>query len=181
MGAARCFGLPAFSPHRMAAPRKKKETTAPVTSLAPVSGPRRKRFYMQKMPDGVGERAVRTSSLRRGAREQTVADYFGGGSELPVQSNQRSMETLLAELLSELDLQEESLAPDLLVEAWKSAVGEALASVSSLVNVARGKARIMVSHPTVRYEVTRLKPQIIKALNRTLGTGAVHALVITSA
>ena len=165
----------------MAAPRKKKETVEPVTKLEPVSRPRRKRFYMQKMPDGVGERAVRTSSLRRGAREQTVADYFGGGSELPVSSNQRSMETLLAELLSELDLQEDTLAPELLVEAWKSAVGEALASVSSLMNVARGRARIMVNHPTVRYEITRLKPQIIKALNRTLGAGTVNALVITSA
>ncbi len=89
------------------------------------------------------------------------------------------MESLLGELLSELDLQEDTLAPELLAEAWKDAVGAALASVSKLVGVARGRARISVNHPTVRYEITRLKPQIIRALNQTLGMGSVKSLVIS--
>lgn len=164
----------------MAAARKKKdapEEVSPPTSL-PGRKPR-KRFYMQKMPDGVGERAVRAGSLRSGAREQTVADFFGSGSTLPVSANQRSMESLLGELLSELDLQEESLAPELLADAWMQAVGAALASVSKLAGVARGRARISVSHPAVRYEITRLKPQIIRALNKTLGMGSVKSLIIS--
>lgn len=145
----------------------------------PVARPR-KRFYMQKMPDGVGERAVRVRSVRKGARDQALADFFGGGGELAASSNQRTMESLLGELLSELDLQEISMAPELLAQAWADAVGPGLASVSSLVSVAKGRARVTVNHPTVRYEITRLKPQVICALNRTLGAGSVKSLVIAS-
>lgn len=148
-------------------------------SAPPVGRKPRKRFFMQKMPDGVGERAVRAGGLRSGAREQTMADFFGSGSSLHPSANQRSMESLLGELLSELDLQEDTLAPELLAEAWVHAVGAALASVSSLVGVAKGRARIRVNHPTVRYEITRLKPQIIRALNKTLGMGSVQGLVIS--
>ena len=147
---------------------------------APLPGRKpRKRFYMQKMPDGVGERAVRAGSLRSGAREQTLADFIGSGSALPLSANQRSMESLLGELLSELDLQEDTLAPELLADAWLQAVGAALASVSKLAGVARGRARISVNHPAVRYEITRLKPQIIRALNKTLGMGSVKGLIIS--
>ena len=163
----------------MAAPRKKKETPVVPLNPLPVSRPK-KRFYMQKMPDGVGERAVRVSSMRSGARAQAMADYLGGGTALHSASNQRSMESLLGELLSELDLQEDTLAPELLAEAWSDAVGPALAAVSSLVSVAKGRARITVNHPTVRYEITRLKPQIVRALNRTLGAGSVRTLFIAS-
>ena len=165
----------------MATPRKKKEIAAVSMETAPAARPRKKRFYMQKMPDGVGERAVRTCSARAAAREQTIADYFGSGSALPTGANQRSMESLLGEILSELDLQEDSLAPELLAQAWADAVGPGLASVSSLISVARGRARVTVNHPTVRYEITRLKPQIIRALNRTLGPGSVKSLLIASA
>ena len=164
----------------MAGPRKKKETQVVNLNPLPVAKPR-KRFYMQKMPDGIGERAVRVSSTRSGARAQAMADFFGSGSELHSSSNQRSMESLLGELLSELDVQEDTLAPELLAEAWENAVGPALASVSSLVSVGKGRARIMVKHPTVRYEITRLRPQIIKALNRTLGAGTVRFLDISNA
>ena len=164
----------------MAAARKKKDT--PVETLAPLpSSKPRKRFYMQKMPDGVGERAVRVSNSRSGSRAQAMADFFGSGTVLRPESNQRSMESLLGELLSELDLQEDTLAPELLANTWRQAVGPALADVSVLAGVARGRARIMVKHPAVRYEITRLKPQIIRALNHTLGAGSVRSLVIAMA
>ncbi len=164
----------------MAAARKKKET--PEVPLTPpvVSKPRR-RFYMQKMPDGVGERAVRVGSSRSGARAQALADFFGSGTVLRPESNQRSMESLLGELLTELDLQEDTLAPELLADAWRQAVGPALADVSVLAGVAKGRARILVKHPTVRYEITRMKPQIIRALNHALGAGCVRSLVLASA
>lgn len=178
MGQSGAPGCPIFS--RMAA-RRKTETPPPVqVPELPVPLRPRRRFYMQKMPDGVGERAVRVRSARLGARDQARADFFCCGAEQGAASNQRSMESLLGELLSELHLEEESLAPELLAEAWKEAVGGALAAVSSLQSVVRGSARIAVSHPTVRYEITRLKPQIMKALNRTFGAGSVKRMVITS-
>ena len=176
---AACF-FPSLHLRCMAAPRKKKEAPAVSLNPLPVARPRR-RFYMQKMPDGVGERAVRVESTRRGAHSQAMADFFGCGPVLHTSSNQRSMESLLGELLSELDLQEDTLAPELLVEAWTAAVGPALASVSSLVSVARGRARIEVNHPAVRYEVTRLKPHLVRALNRTLGAGCVKSIQIVTA
>ncbi|MBE6415942.1 MAG: DUF721 domain-containing protein [Akkermansiaceae bacterium] len=160
--------------------RKKKEPELTMSTPLPVARPR-KRFYMQKMPDGVGERAVRVRSVRAGARDQALADFFGGGGELAASSNQRSMESLLGELLSELDLQEDSLAPELLAEAWADAVGPGLSSVSSLISVAKGRARVTVIHPTVRYEITRMKPQIIRRLNQILGPGNVKSLLIASA
>lgn len=163
----------------MAAARKKQETEAVKLASVPVPRPR-KRFYMQKMPDGVGERAVRVSSTRKGARSQALADFFGSGTVIRPESNQRSMESLLGELLSELDIQEESLAPELLVQAWADAVGPGLASVSAMVSVARGRARVTVNHPTVRYEITRMKPQIIRRLNQILGAGNVKSLIISS-
>ena len=72
------------------------------------------------------------------------------------------------------------MAPEVLAEAWREAVGGALAAVSTLQSVMRGTARIAVNHPTVRYEITRLKPQIVKALNRTFGAGNVKKVVITT-
>lgn len=161
----------------MAAPRRKKEAETPV--VMPVQKARR-RFYMQKMPDGVGERAVRVRSARKGAHDQALSDFFCCGTDSAESSNQRSMESLLGELLSELNLEEESMAPEVLAEAWREAVGGALAAVSTLQSVMRGTARIAVNHPTVRYEITRLKPQIIKALNRTFGAGGVKKVVITT-
>ena len=161
------------------AARRKKDSEAPVPVSLPVAKPRR-RFYMQKMPDGVGERAVRVRGARKGARDQAMSDFFCCGTEAPSASNQRSMESLLGELLSELQLEEDSMGPEVLAEAWREAVGGALAGVSTLQSVMRGTARIAVNHPTVRYEITRLKPLIMKALNRTFGVGSVKRIVISS-
>lgn len=163
----------------MAEPRKKKETQE--IPLAPIArSKQKKRFYMQKMPDGVGERAVRIDSFRSGVRAQAMADFFGSSNVQRPDRNQRSMESLLGELLSELNLEEDTMAPELLAEAWLKAVGPALADVSSLVGVARGYARISVKHPAVRYEITRLKTQIIRALNHSFGQGGVKHLQLVS-
>ena len=175
------MGQPGFRAARffpMAAPRKKRSVSAPVPQQ-PVARPR-KRFYMQKMPDGVGERAVRVRSTTKEVRDQVLADYLCCTTSESLSSNQRSMESLLGELLSEWNLQEDTLAPELLAQAWTDAVGDALGSVSALVSVGKGRARIRVNHPTVRYEITRMKPQIIRALNQTLGSGSVRALQIVS-
>lgn len=132
----------------------------------------RPRYYLQRLAGG-GERAVRYRARSEGCRDQALADFFGAGPDLNVRANVRSMDSLLAEVMESLQL-EESLAPEILANAWKKTAGNAISSLSELVSVASGTACIRVGHPAVRYELTRLKPRIIAALNRELGTGSVR-------
>ena len=85
----------------------------------------------------------------------------------------RDMDSLLAEVMADMNL-EEALAPEILAAAWKKAAGNAMVALSELVSVAGGTACIRVGHPAVRYELTRLKPRIIEALNSELGAGSVR-------
>lgn len=156
-------------------PRRKKKTESAVSVRdAQDTVPTRRvpRFYMQNFGDG-GERAVRFRSRADGWRDQALADFFGAGPELDSRSNIRTMDSLLAELMDSMQL-EESLAPQILAAAWRKAAGAGLATLSELISVAKNTASIRVSHPTVRYELTRLKPQIIRALNTELGPGSVR-------
>ena len=127
---------------------------------------------MQRLGDG-SERAVRFRSRTDGCRDQALADFFGSGPELDLRSNVRSMDSLLAEVMQDMNL-EESLAPEILADAWKKTAGNALSSLSELVSVVNGSACIRVGHPTVRYELNRLKTRIIAALNAELGEGSVR-------
>ncbi len=145
----------------------------PVTELnAPELRRSSSRFYMQRLSDG-GERAVRFRSRSDGCRDQALADFFGSGPELDTKANMRTMDSLLAEVLESL-APAESLAPEILTEAWLAAAGNALAALSELVSVNSGTACIRVGHPAVRYELTRLKSRIITALNAQLGNGSVR-------
>ncbi len=130
------------------------------------------RFYMQRLSDGC-ERAVRFRSRADGCRDQALADFFGSGPELDTKANMRTMDSLLAEVLESLT-PEESLAPEILKEAWSQAAGNALAALSELVSVNSGTACIRVGHPAVRYELTRLKTRLISVLNEQLGSGSVR-------
>lgn len=153
--------------------RKKKDERLSVSSAPAAPGAKRPpRFFMQKLSDG-SERVVRFRSRADGCRDQAMADFFGAGPELESHSNMRSMDSLLAELMDTLQL-EESLAPEILAAAWRQAAGAGLSSMSELISVARSTASIRVGHPTVRYELTRLKSQIIRALNAELGAGSVR-------
>lgn len=156
-------------------PRRKKtaDIPPPVTETsARVHRTSPPRFFMQRLTDG-SERAVRFRSRTDGCRDQALADFFGSGPELDLRSNVRSMDSLLAEVTQGMQL-EESLAPEILAAAWKKAAGNALFTLSELVSVASGTACIRVGHPTVRYELTRLKTRIIAALNAELGEGSVR-------
>lgn len=133
------------------------------------------RFYMRRLADG-SERAERSRSRADGERDQSMADFFGAGPALPVAANVRSMDAILGELLEELHLQEEDMLPEVLADLWRKAVGNALSSFSELVSVARQSACIRITHPAVRYELTRMKPQIIRALNKALGEGSVRTV-----
>lgn len=162
-------------------PRRKKKTDTPEQPRAELPVPRApRRFVMQRMADGVSERAVRCRTRREGERDQAHADFFGAGPELPVAANMRTAESLLGEVLSSMELEEETLSAELLAEAWQKAVGPALASLSRLVTVANKHACISVSHPAARYELTRLRPRVIASLNTALGEGSIKAIKIVS-
>lgn len=163
-----CFFSELMPPRR----KKKADNSSPVETVSPVKRNRPPRFFMQRLGDGA-ERAVRYRSRPDGCRDQALADFFGSGPELDLRSNVRTMDSLLAEVMQDMNL-EDSLAPEILADAWKKAAGNALFSMSELLSVADGIACIRVGHPTVRYELTRLKVRIIAALNSELGDGSVR-------
>lgn len=162
-------------------PRRQKKAETPALTKPELAAPRApRRFVMQRMADGTSERAVRCRSRREGERDQAQADFFGAGPELPVAANMRTAESLLGEVLASMKLEEESLSAELLAEAWQKAVGPALSTLSQLVSVANKSACIRVAHPAARYELTRLRPRVIAALNTALGEGSVRTLKIIS-
>lgn len=158
----------------MPLPRKKKSKSAPA---APVRPRKAARYAMVKGEDGL-ERAERTRTLAQGARDQALADFHGVCTELAVTANMRSMESLLGEVLEGLHLEEETLGPELLGSVWKKAVGADLAKFTELQSVSRRTARVWVNHPAVRYELSRLAPKLIKALNAELGDDCVRSIKI---
>lgn len=111
-------------------------------------------------------------------REQSLSDFFGVGSVLSPQANIRTMDSILAEIAGQLSLEEANVAPELLASAWQRAVGPFLSTQSELVTLARGTATIRTAHPAVRYELQRLKPQIVRVVNSVLGEGSVRSVRI---
>lgn len=155
-------------------PPRRRSKTPEVTAVSVSVGRKkpRPRFSMIRGADG-SERAERSRTRAEGERDQALADFFGIGPALDVKANIRTMDSLLGELLQELNLQEETLGPEILAEAWHKAVGDMLSGMSELVSLSRQTAVIRVSHAAARYELTRLKPQIVRVLNQTLGSGSV--------
>ena len=150
---------------------KKSETPA----APPVLRARRPRFRMVRDVNGA-ERAERSRSRAEGERDQAWADFFGTAPSLAPSANVRSMDSLLGEVLEDLHLQEETLAPEILAEAWRKAVDPALAALSELVSLSQQTATIRVHHAAARYALTRLKPQMVRALNTALGEGSVRRI-----
>ena len=155
-------------------PPRRRRKPAPVSEppAAPAQRREQPRFFMLRGKDGA-ERAERSRTRAEGERDQAMADFFGVGAALSPSANIRSMDSLLGEVLESLHLEEDSTAPEILAEAWLKAVGPALASLSELVSLAQQTATIRVHHAAARYELTRLKPQMLKVLNATLGDGSV--------
>lgn len=152
---------------------RRKKSATPASPAVPIA-PRalRPRFRMVRDVNGA-ERAERTRSRAEGERDQAWADFFGTAPALSPSANVRSMDSLLGEVLEGLNLQEATLAPEILAEAWLKAVGPALAALSELASLSQQTATIRVHHAAARYELTRLKPQVVRALNAALGEGSV--------
>ncbi len=164
-----------------AAPRRKRKTTVVVPATASASLPsaeNRPLFRMENFDDG-SVRPVRAETHEERSRTQAMADFYGVAPGLSVKTNLRSMDSILAELVSRLNIQEAELAPELLHDAWKKSVGEFLATQSQLVSISRHMAVVRTSHPAVRFELQRLRPTIIRALNDALGVGRVTSVRIS--
>lgn len=154
-------------------PRRKQSPSLPAEVSAGRVTP--SRFRMVKDVNGA-ERAERSRSRAEGERDQAWADFFGAAPALSASANVRNMDSLLGEVLEGLNLQEETQAPEILAEAWLKAVGPALASLSEFTSLAQQTATIRVHHAAARYELTRLKPQMVRALNTALGEGSVRRI-----
>lgn len=149
--------------------RKKKEPVPPPAAAGHKPLPR----FRMRADAGGAERAERCRTRAQGERDQAWADFFGVAPGLDTGANIRSMDSLLGEVLEGLNLQEETLAPEILAQAWLKAVGPALASMSDLLSLVRQTATIRVHHAAARYELNRLKSQLIRCLNEQLGDGSV--------
>lgn len=166
----------------MPAPRRTKRKKAPLaerTSDKP--RPRAVRnallYHEERFPDG-STRAVRCISRQERERAQALSDFYGVQGQLSVDENVRSMAAILGDLLEKMELCASEFAPEALAGAWLKAVGPFLASQAELLSISGQRARIRTSHPAVRYELSRIKPQIISALNEALGKGCVKSVQV---
>lgn len=146
---------------------------AKTAARSPKRGRNVPRFRLVEMEDG-SLRAERVRSFSQGARDQALADFYGAAPRLSVTSNMRGLESLLGEVLEGLHLDQEAVAPEILAGVWKRVAGESLATCTELQSVSRHTARVWVNHPIVRFELERIKPKLIQALNAELGEDCVR-------
>lgn len=164
----------------MPAPRRRSRKPTPI-ELVPAPPARRTEpmglYHEEMFPDG-SVRPVRNMSRTEREKGQALADFFGVTPQLHPATNVRNMESVLATLLSRMDISAAEYAPEILSEAWQRAVGPFLATKAELLSIARAQAHIRTSHPAVRFELVRQKAAIIRALNATLGEGCVKSVRI---
>lgn len=166
----------------MSTPRRRVRKATPVEPVPAPAVPAARRepaglYHEETFADG-SVRPVRNSTRAERESGQALADFFGVAPQLNPASNTRSMESVLAALISKMDISMAEHAPEVLAEAWQRAVGPFLATKAELLSIARKQARIRTSHPAVRFELMRQKTSIIRALNKTLGEGSVTTVQI---
>ena len=168
----------------MPAPRRRTRKATPVEPTPPPSVPSaaRKReqgsAYHEEMFSDGSVRPVRNVTRRERESDQALSDFFGVTPGLSPAANVRTMESVLASLVSKMDISLAEHAPEVLKEAWLRAVGPFLATKAELLSIANKQARIRTSHPAVRFELMRQKAGIIRALNAALGEGCVKNVQI---
>ena len=165
-----------------AAPRRRVRKATPVEPVPAESAPVKRRepaglYHEELFPDG-SVRPVRNVSRTERESGQALSDFFGVQPQLSSAANVRTLESVLASLVSKMDISVAEHAPEVLADAWSKAVGPFLATKAELLSIARKQARIRTSHPAVRFELMRQKAAIIRALNKTLGEGCVATVQI---
>lgn len=159
-------------------PRKRKKLktdTVAATAASPVGRRKAQRWRWLRLENGA-EVAERLGEDWQ--RAQAEADMYGNTPMLSTGAHMRTIDSLITEVASSLNIQEQELAPELLQQAWYKAVGAFLATQAELVGLAEGLATIRTSHPAVRFELQRRKQHILSALNRELGEGCVQTVRI---
>ena len=160
-------------------PRRRKADASRVEADAraplPPAPPAARRFRMVRFEDG-SERAVRCESLKRRFNGRALSDFYGVPPRLSLRANMRSVDSVLGELLSGMNLKVAELAPELLEEAWLRAAGPVLGPQAELVSVVKGVATLRTLHPLVHREILTLRQVLVQALNRELGEGAVRSI-----
>lgn len=157
--------------------RRRAAQTAP-QSPPPAPG-KTPRYNMVRYPDDT-LRPERYVSRRAGMKRQAEADMFGDVAPLSTGANMRGITSILTEVVSRLDLKEEQFAPEFLAKVWQRAMGDFVASQSSLISVRDGCATIRAPHPTVCFELRRQRQGLIRTLNEVMGENCVRCVNVRS-
>ncbi len=140
----------------------------------------RRRYSLVTFPDG-SKRITHIGTRAREEREQVMADFLGVTIDRSERLSMRGMPSILSEISERLQIREETLAPEMLAEAWRTAMGDFFATQAELFSLCDGLATIRTLHPNLRFELNRMKRQVIAKLNEQLGAGSVRKLRIIQA
>ncbi len=137
----------------------------------------RGRYTPVHFPDG-SVRLAHVPSQAEQDKDQAYADFFGEGYDYSTKAHIRSMSSLVSEICERLDIKEASIAPELLAKAWAESMGSFFAQQAQLCSLCDGVALITTLHPSVRFELTRMRQRVIARLNEHLGPASVRQLKI---
>ena len=166
----------------MPPPRKKKCAKSKSPSLAAAAPAVRSvavapRYCAMRADDG-SLRPARFMGREEREKGQMFSDFYGILPELSLDANVRSASSVLVSLVEKLDISAAEFAPSVLADAWHKAAGDFLSTRAELLTIADKTARIRTSHPAVRYELSRRKQHLIRALNNVLGEDCVTGVQI---
>lgn len=135
------------------------------------------RLLFVTYPDG-SRRPERFVSREEGLKKQAESDFYGVPIPLSTGANVRDAASVLTEVLSRIDLRDNDFSPEFLASVWHRAVGDFLASQSTLVSLSDGRATIRAPHPTVCFELRQQHVRLIAALNASFGENCVQSVRI---
>ncbi len=136
-----------------------------------------RRYYLVTYPDGKAG-YVHIPSRSQQDEDQAMADFLGVSIDRSATRSIRSMASILGEIDERLQLREESFAAEILAEAWKNAMGDFFSTQAELFSLSDGLATIRTLHPNIRFEINRMRPQVMRKLNDQLGAGSVKKIRI---
>ena len=136
------------------------------------------RYTLQRCADGSLRPEPRRTRQQR-EQQRAFADFEGVIDADEILPSSGNLSAILSQIAKKMQCVDEAVEPDLLAPAWRAAVGDFIAGQAELRSISRGTALISTAHPAVRFELQRLKPRIITALNARFGAGVVKQLRVT--
>jgi predicted nucleic acid-binding Zn ribbon protein len=107
-------------------------------------------------------------------RNAVIAEWRGLPAVKPRQDRTQAVADLLPKLMQRLGLSER-LHEEEIIHAWKTLVGEFIATHSAPANLRDGVLYVRVLQPTLHYELERLaKPDILRKLKQRFGTKVIR-------